>query len=113
MAKKSSMPNLDDLHLDDTDTEDLFASPGQSRDKKPDSNGGLNLDSKTRTPKPNYDDADNREAQLRLELENVRRVNQVIEGAVASLEKAKNNMSVSHEGYILFVADIRRPYRRQ
>jgi hypothetical protein len=35
-----------------------------------------------------------RDAQLKLELENVRKINQVIEGVVESLEKAKSNMGV-------------------
>ena len=96
MAKHSSAPNLEDLNLDDTDTEDLFASPGEPRNKKPDSHAGLNHDSNVRTPKENYDAIDSREAMLRQELENVRRVNKVIEDTVASLQKAKDNMQVSH-----------------
>lgn len=109
MANNSSTPDLDNLHLDDTDPDDLFASPGQPRDKKLDQNAALNADSKPRAPKTNYDDADNREAKLRQELENVRRVNKVIEDAVASLEKAKDNMDVSQRfHYILSIADMHR-----
>ncbi|KAL9092592.1 MAG: hypothetical protein Q9165_004396 [Trypethelium subeluteriae] len=92
MAKNSSTPNLDDLHLDDTDPEDLFASPGQPRREKSTSNGGTILASKARAQQQSLEDADSREVKLRQELENVRRVNKVIEDTVASLEKAKGNM---------------------
>ncbi|KAL9076416.1 MAG: hypothetical protein Q9157_003677 [Trypethelium eluteriae] len=92
MAKNSSTPNLDDLQLDDTDPEDLFASPGQPRAEKSSSNGGTILASRARSQQESLEDADSREARLRQELENVRRVNKVIEDTVASLEKAKGNM---------------------
>lgn len=39
-------------------------------------------------------DTDAREAALRAELAGVRQINTVIEGVVASLEKAKENMEV-------------------
>ncbi|KAF2233893.1 hypothetical protein EV356DRAFT_503148 [Viridothelium virens] len=94
MAKNSSTPNLDDLQLDDTDPEDLFASPGQPRAEKSSSNGGTILASRARSQQESLEDADSREARLRQELENVRRVNKVIEDTVASLEKAKGNMDV-------------------
>jgi len=37
---------------------------------------------------------ESREAALRQELENVRKMNEVLEGVYSSLEKAKNNMEV-------------------
>ncbi|KAI9660112.1 MAG: hypothetical protein M1821_001464 [Bathelium mastoideum] len=92
MDKSPSVPNVDDLRLDDSGVDDLFASPEQPRDQKLNPDGRLNSESKLRNPQKSYDDADSREARLRQELENVRRVNRVIEDAVASLEKAKGNM---------------------
>lgn len=46
------------------------------------------------TAKPSIVDTDSREGALRAELVGVRQVNTVIEGVVASLEKAKENMEV-------------------
>lgn len=45
--------------------------------------------------KPSIVDQDAREAALRAELTGVHQINAVIEGVVASLEKAKGNMEVS------------------
>jgi DASH complex subunit Duo1 len=50
--------------------------------------------SKERETVSPYNTEETREAALSQELENVRKVNQVIEGVVESLEKAKNNMEV-------------------
>jgi hypothetical protein len=45
-------------------------------------------------PKPNYEDNETRDAALRQELANVRKVNETIEGVIQSLDKAKTNMNV-------------------
>lgn len=44
---------------------------------------------------PPFDAEEVREAALRRELEGVRNINQVIEGVIGTLERAKGNMGVS------------------
>lgn len=41
------------------------------------------------------DQSEARDAALRAELEGVKRINEVVEGVLSSLEKAKSNMGVS------------------
>lgn len=75
----------------DDDSELIFSSPAPA----PASSGAKS----TEPNKPKYSESrftteENREAALKQELENVRKINQVIEGVVDSLEKAKSNMDV-------------------
>ncbi|KAK1759696.1 DASH complex subunit Duo1-domain-containing protein [Echria macrotheca] len=80
-------------NLDSSDHEDVFASPsertaGRTSQQKPD---------RTKTPtQPSRYDAEEaqeaREAALRRELEGVRNINQVIEGVIGTLERARGNM---------------------
>jgi hypothetical protein len=102
MSKQYEDPDIGELHLSDSD-DHLFDSPadtttkgkipaganGKPRDCAPQSN-------KTRSGESPYDAEEARDAQLRQELENIRKINAVIEGVVESLEKAKSNMEVSH-----------------
>lgn len=58
---------------------------------------------KTPTPggqkeKEPFDADEVRETQLRRELEGVRNINEVIEGVIGTLERAKGNMGVSQQG---------------
>ena len=96
---------------DDSDTEDLFASPS----KKSGGGGGGKEADRPKTPKTpktptnppgasssRYDDReDAREAILRRELEGVRNINELIEGVVGTLERAKGNMHVSSGDLLL------------
>jgi hypothetical protein len=71
--------------LNSSDHEDAFASPpnpGSGRSKTP-----VNHSSR-------FDTEEAREAALRKELEGVRKVNEVIEGVIGTLERAKGNMGV-------------------
>lgn len=45
-----------------------------------------------------FDTDESREAALRKELEGVRKVNQVIEGVIGTLERARGNMGVRYVG---------------
>lgn len=81
-------------HQDESDHEDLFASPT----KKP---APKEQPDRPKTPSnpPNnrYDDPEEaREANLRRELEGVRNINELIEGVIGTLERAKGNMQVRH-----------------
>jgi hypothetical protein len=83
-----------DDHSDSSDPEHLFASPSHRR-------GQQNLPDRTKTPTTNqgsrYDAEEAREARdaaLRRELEGVRNINEVIEGVIGTLERAKGNMGV-------------------
>jgi hypothetical protein len=89
----------------DKDSEDLFASPSQpelkSTQVKSMALGSRNLSNPNTKDTANDStiDADEvREAALRRELAGIRSVNEVIEGVVESLERAKGNMEV---GWIL------------
>jgi hypothetical protein len=77
---------------DDFDDDFLFDSPSESKSKAPESKD----ESKARPAESRFGAEEAREAALKQELENVRKINQIIEGVVDSLEKAKNNMDVSH-----------------
>lgn len=79
-------------HQDDSDHEDLFASPSNAKAPK------TQLAERPKTPSNNpsrYDDhEDVREAGLQRELEGVRNINELIEGVIGTLERAKGNMQV-------------------
>lgn len=85
-------PDIAKLDVSDSDNEDLFASPSRpsrTAQKSENRNGPAMRESK-------YDTEQAREEALRKELENVRSINEVIEGVVSSLETAKGNMDVSY-----------------
>ena len=91
-------PNMDELDLSDSGTEDLFASP--SKVSKPTRKANSRQSETTNGPsqrngESKYDAEQAREASLKKELESVRSINEVIEGVVSSLECAKGNMDVS------------------
>ncbi|KAL8972547.1 MAG: hypothetical protein Q9183_000493 [Haloplaca sp. 2 TL-2023] len=105
MARNGALPNLEDLDLSESDADALFASPShpppKSRQKppKPDPQQANTQQSRK------ADDADDaegdveeaREAALRKELAGIRTINQTIESAIDSLERARGNMdTVSH-----------------
>ena len=79
--------------LDSSDQEDshhLDASP--TRSNKPSASGRS-----TKTPitqNARFETDESREAALQRELEGVRNINNVIEGVIGTLEKAKGNMGV-------------------
>ena len=77
---------------DGFDDDFLFDSPSQPKSKISETKDG----SKPRPAESRFSADEAREAALKQELENVRKINQVIEGVVDSLEKAKTNMDVSH-----------------
>ncbi|CAF9919764.1 MAG: hypothetical protein HETSPECPRED_004111 [Heterodermia speciosa] len=102
MASNGVSSQMNDLHLSDSDTEDLFASPSRLDQKK--AHRSKTSLSETLEPPPSssrpnatpgqskYDTEEAREAALRKELAGVRNINQVVEGVIESLEKAKGNM---------------------
>lgn len=79
--------------LSESDPDEAFDSPIKRSTSQRDPG-----QPKTPTNQPSrYDDQDNedaREAILRRELEGVRNINELIEGVVGTLERAKGNMSV-------------------
>lgn len=95
------MPDIEALELSEPDTDDLFASPSRPN-KKADAEGkgkdaeapNATTSHKTWNGESRYDNEEAREALLRKELESVRSINQVMEGVVESLERAKGNMEV-------------------
>lgn len=107
MASNGVSSQMNDLDLSDTDTEDLFASPSRVEQKKA-QNSKSSISENTKIPKTpvpsskanatsgesKYDTQEAREAALRKELAGIKNINQVVEGVVESLEKAKGNMDV-------------------
>ncbi len=70
------------------DESDLFSSTSKEQ-RSP--------DERPRTPAnqgAQFDDEDERDAALRRELEGVRKINEVIEGVLGTLERAGGNMGV-------------------
>lgn len=113
MATSGKMPDIKALELDDPDTDDLFASPRRS-------NKTANVDGKGRgaevlnptashktwNGEAQYDNEEAREVLLRKELESVRNINQVMEGVVESLERAKGNMEVIWSFELLLICEL-------
>lgn len=94
MSKPGAHPDIARLSIQD-DEEDLFASPesGATTQKHTPSS---NSNSAQKRSSSHHNATEEREAQLRAELERVREVNRVIEGVTSSLEKAKENMGTVH-----------------
>lgn len=100
------MSKYDEDEITWSDDEKIFDSPTARRDgaasssSRPNANGKTaqhDAQSKTQQQRPpisHLDAEEAREAALQQELENVRKINTVIEGVVESLEKAKGNMDV-------------------
>ena len=96
------MPNIGHLDLSDSEADDLFASPSKKGDsltpqaKEEVTGSSTEVDAhKVRNSESRYDTEEAHEAYLRKELESVRSINQVMEGVVESLERAKGNMEAS------------------
>jgi hypothetical protein len=98
---RSTAEEMDRLQLSDEDTEDLWDSPS-----KRGTNKKFNPRSSEETPAPEprqphdsgdtmFDRQEAREAALHNELQTVRKINEVIEGLLSSIDRAKGNMDVS------------------
>jgi flagellar motility protein MotE (MotC chaperone) len=100
MAVRSTAEEMERLQLEDEDTEDLWNSPskrGAHKSFKPRPSN----DMPSPEPRQSHDGADTlfdrqeaREAALKHELHAVRNINEVIEGLLNSIDKAKGNMEV-------------------
>lgn len=82
--------------MDESGDEDLFASPSAGNEPKPNDDDAQSPERPEATANQNarYDAEEAKEAALRRELEGVRNINQVIEGVIATLDKANGNMDV-------------------
>lgn len=108
MAEEEATPDVKDRDLSDVDTDDLFASPSHGEANAPKTKhealhtpgtSGTNPRSANNSDS-RFDNEVDREATLRRELAGVRSINEVIEGVVESLERAKGNMEVNTPSYI-------------
>lgn len=92
---------MENLPLSDNESDDLWNSPSQ-RTRREIFPKPVNEASTTPPPRSSHDDEtlfgreEAREATLRNELQSVRNINQVIEGLIGSLDRAKGNMDVCH-----------------
>lgn len=115
MADRRHFDNSSDQEYEEE--EDVFASPspskpprgpratrpGSTQQQRQPTSDGRSKTPTTAPPAPNqnnnariFDAQEAREAALRRELEGVRNINQVIEGVIGTLERAKGNMGVCH-----------------
>lgn len=100
MAPYSTAEEMDRLQLSDSDSDVLWDSPSK-RGKKKLNQAAIKQENSPppadtdRDEETLFDRQEAREAALRNELRVVRNVNQVIEGLLGSLDKAKGNMEVS------------------
>lgn len=99
MAVRSTAEEMERLQLSEDDTEDLWNSPSKRAAKKT-FNPAL-PDASTADPQKSHDGGDTlfdreeaREAALHNELHAVRNINEVIEGLLSSIDRAKGNMEV-------------------
>lgn len=77
------------------DSSDLFTSSPAKADPASDSEDGPKTPTNQNV---RFDAEEVREAALRRELEGVRNINEVIEGVLGTLERAKGNMNVGLTG---------------
>ncbi|KAE8412459.1 DASH complex subunit Duo1-domain-containing protein [Aspergillus pseudocaelatus] len=97
MAFRSTAEEMERLQLSDEDTDDLWDSPSKRGSRKV---NRTPVKEESTTPPPIhshdgetlFDRQEAREAALRNELQSVRNINQVIEGLLSSLDRAKGNM---------------------
>lgn len=86
------------MDLSDEENEDLWASPSRATNNSSSKSNSKSLDSSNTSAslpgESRYDAEHAREEALQKELESVRRINEVIEGVISSLERAKGNMDV-------------------
>lgn len=102
MAARSAVEEMERLQLSDEDTEDLWDSPSKKGAKK-----GFNPRSSDEIPPAEpqashggadtlFDREEAREAALHSELQSVRNINDVLEGLLSSIDRAKGNMEVGN-----------------
>lgn len=95
---------MERLELSEEDTEELWNSPSK-RGKRPLNKKASNKDRASPELKPSregesaYGREETREAELRNELQSVRKINDVIESLLTSLDSAKGNMEVCNLDY--------------
>lgn len=87
----------------EVDPSEIFSSPINPADlprtprtPKTPTPGGNNSSGSNQKDKQPFDAEEIREAALRRELEGVRNINEVIEGVIGTLERAKGNMGVRY-----------------
>ncbi|KAJ5989122.1 hypothetical protein N7481_004332 [Penicillium waksmanii] len=98
MAVRSTAEEMERLQLSDEDTEDLWDSPSK-RQTRQTFKQRSSEEHIAPEPRPIQDNSDNafdreeaREAALHHELQSVRNINEVLEGLLGSIDRAKGNM---------------------
>lgn len=97
MAVRSTAEEMENLRLSDSDTDDLQGSPpGQHgkafNQKVSDKDKSTSGSSRPHDSETLFDREEAREAALRDELRAIQKINEVIEGLLDSLDRAKGNM---------------------
>ncbi|KAJ5736282.1 uncharacterized protein N7483_001407 [Penicillium malachiteum] len=95
---RSAAEEMDQLQLSDEDTEDLWDSPSKRRTHKKFTPRQSDEVPAAEPRQPHdagetlFDQQDAREAALQNELQSVRNINEVLEGLLGSIDRAKGNM---------------------
>lgn len=116
MTNSGATPNIGNLELSDADPDDLFASPSRaekkvpSRKAKASAGETLSVPTKGTPSESRHVTEEAREAALRRELEGVRNINEVIEGVIGSLDRAKENMEVRRVSELLMSCHTKMSY---
>ena len=92
-------PDPGRLDLSDAEDEDIWASQSRTSSRSSTKSNSIAHNKPSHLAQHNgesrYDTEQAREAALQKELGGVRNINEVIEGVIASLERAKGNMDAS------------------
>lgn len=101
MAFRSTEEDMERLKLGDEEMDDVWDSPSKPGTKNVKPKAPSDDGSVTPEPRASHDGEDtmferqeSREAALQNELQSVRHINEVIEGLLGSLDRAKGNMDV-------------------
>lgn len=123
MTLRSTAEEMERLQLSDEDTEDLWDSPSK-RGTRQTFKQRSSEEHVTPEPRPTQDNVDNvfereeaREAALHNELRSVRNINEVLEGLLDSIDRAKGNMEVCpralSDSRVIRLTIFSRPFRKQ
>ena len=111
MAARSTADEMRQVQLSDEDTEELWNSPSKRGSRRP-FHAHSPSSPPPSGPRPQkaedtlFDRHEAREAALQHELRTVRNINEVIEGLLESIDKAKGNMEVCRPWLLALAPDL-------
>lgn len=111
MASTGTTPSAEKSRFEDEDLdEDLWASPSKTTSKKSSHGAQSSISgfgsSESRHEETAFERDEARNEALKKELENVRKANTAIEGVIATLKKANENMGVRNARRLLPIQSL-------